>query len=128
MKQYLITTTDCRTHSISANDIKEAKRDAYDYYKDTVVSVRVQKVKEYVMNVRAIGLEDGTSIPMKGQFDGTFGSGGQSRGIKFDFDTTSNALKVMGTKKKQTITIVCEITDVSSKKRKSWNVNVSEVE
>jgi hypothetical protein len=127
MKQYLITTASGKTMSRYANCVTEATSDTQCFYKDdNIVSVRLQKVKEYTMDVMEIGLEDETSIPMKGQFDGTFGSGGQFRGIHFDIDTT--ALKVMGKKKKQTITIVCEITDVSSKKQKSWNMNVREVE
>lgn len=82
----------------------------------------------FIVDVKQIGLEDGTTIPLTGKWDGSFATNTQFRGIKLDLDTTREMIRALRTKQTQTITIVCEIKrSISIKdKNRSWNMNVYE--
>ena len=128
MADYIATYLNKYPCVFSALTLKEAKLQAKKYTDkgDKLISVRKQKELNYIADVMMVQDEDGTVIPLKGRFDGTFFSGTQFEGLHFNMDTNMSALKFLEKKKKRTITITLEITDVTSKRYKSWNMNIKE--
>ena len=77
--------------------------------------------------VREIALEDGTTIPLTGRWDGSIVTT-QFRGMRLDMETNHQAMKLLGDRKHHIVTITCELTDVTDDYPKSWNMNVYEEE